>query len=255
MAKIFTQGNEEETPQIDPMSVKQFFEERAKKAKDGLLSYKQAIIYQDKSGDLAEQRDQTEKQLLLPKLELLQKDRFLDIGCGTGRWTELVADKVSYYHGTDLIEDLLLIAKERNKRDNVSFTCLPCMELSLSKLNENEKFHKIIMFGVLMYLNDIDLKKTLEAVIEVGASKCTFLLREPIGIQKRLTIKEHFSEDMEQTYNAIYRTEKELLNICNEILGNAGFELKESADVFDNAIYNNRVETKQKYFLFKREAK
>ncbi|AJI57213.1 mycolic acid cyclopropane synthetase family protein [Francisella philomiragia] len=252
MAKIFTNSGDGESPQIDKNSVKTFFTERAKKAKNGEITYKQAIIYQDKSGDLAEKRDRAEKQLLLPKLELTRHDRLLDIGCGTGRWTELVSDKINYYHGTDLIEELISIARERNQKNNVKFSCLPCTELSINKLNESKSFNKIIMFGVLIYLNDTDLKKTLEAIVELSSNKCILLLREPVGVEKRLTIKEHFSEDMDQTYNAVYRTERELLNVCNSTLGQAGFELQEAADVYLNSEYNNRAETKQKFFLFKR---
>ncbi|WP_160329888.1 class I SAM-dependent methyltransferase [Sterolibacterium denitrificans] len=252
MARIYTPEGDKETPVIDQDRIKHFFLERADKLKRGDVSYKQAIIYQDKSGDLAEERDFVEKSLLLPKLKLTQDDRLLDVGCGTGRWAEAVADSVGHYHGADLVEELLEEAKNRIPSERARFSCLPCTDISFSNLNETLPFGKIIIFGVFMYLNDVDIPKALGGISAVADKSCTLLLREPIGVESRLTIKEHFSGDMDQFYSAIYRTEGELISVCMDVLGPAGFRLEESADVFANAAHNNRIETKQKYFLFKR---
>lgn len=250
MTRIFTQDKESNKPEIDQEKVKSFFSERAKKL--GAVSYKQVVIYQDKNSNLAEERDEHEKMLLLPMLNLNPRDRLLDIGCGTGRWAEVIVDKVSHYHGTDLIEDLVSIAKARNSQDNTLFSCLPCTQLTLNNLEETEPFNKIIMLGVLIYLNDSDLNDALQSIVKTASEKCTFLLREPVGIEQRLTIKEHFSEDMEQVYNAIYRTSSELLDACEKVLIKEGFELIDTGDVFTQAYHNNRTETKQRYFLFER---
>jgi cyclopropane fatty-acyl-phospholipid synthase-like methyltransferase len=252
MTRIFSSPADGENPEIDLLKVEEFFLKRADKLKKGDLSYKQAIIYQDKDGGLAEARDIAEKQLLLPKLRLAEDDRLLDIGCGTGRWAEIVANRVGKYHGTDLVQDLVAEAAKRNTGANIKFSSLPCTAISLETLNESELFNKIICFGVLIYLNDSDIPKLMSNIVSVADSECLLLLREPVGVDSRLTIKEHFSEDMDQFYNAIYRTDNELISMCESVLTPAGFKLIEFEDVFKNAEYNNRVETKQKYFLFKR---
>lgn len=252
MAKIFSSFDKSANPEIDLAKVEEFFLRRANKLVNGALSYKQAVIYQDNNALLAEARDLAEKELLLPKLRLGDTDRFLDIGCGTGRWAELVASNVGSYHGTDLIPGLIDEAAKRVSGAHIKFSSLPCTLISLATLDEATRFNKIICFGVLMYVNDIDVPNVMRNVVSVSDSECVFLLREPIGVNDRLTIKEHFSEDMDQFYNAIYRTEDELMSMCVNVLKPAGFRLIECEDVFANAAYNNRIETKQKYFLFER---
>lgn len=250
MSKIFTNKLDSDKPEINQYNVLNFFKQRAEKI--GAISYKQAVIYQDKNPQLAEERDTAEKNLLLPKLKLSSQDRLIDIGCGTGRWAEIVIDKVAHYHGTDLLEEFIEFAKINNQQEHANFTCIPCTKVTLDALNESKKFNKIIMFGVLIYLNDDSLEDALESVLAVAAEQCTFLLREPIGINNRLTLKEHFSEDLNQTYNAIYRTSDEIIQKCQEILGKSGFKIIETGNVFSNKELNNRTETIQKYFLFVR---
>lgn len=252
MSRIFSNSEDETKPFIDSGSVKYFFEERARKFFTGEVTYKQAVIYQDKSDSLAEERDALEKKLLLPKLGLSSSDCLLDIGCGTGRWAEVIIDSVKNYHGVDLVEELVDIARLNNPQLNAKFDCVPCTEIDLDKIAAKEPFNKVIMLGVLIYLNDGDVQKALESVVKVASKDCVFLLREPVGIKKRLTIKEHFSEDMEQFYNAIYRTADELIMLCDNTLGAAGFTLVESGGVFKTKGLNNRVETRQEYFLFSR---
>jgi hypothetical protein len=68
----------------------------------------------------------------------------------------------------------------------------------------------------------------------------------------RLTIKEYFSSDLDQNYNAIYRTEEELLAMFDETLGCIGFHLIDSGYVYDNPGLNNREDTIQKWYFFER---
>lgn len=253
MAKYFSKKMDNNKPQIDLNLVQKFFDDRAKKVDQ--LGYKSAVIYQDKNLGLVEQRDIVEKQKLLPKLILKRQDRCLDLGCGTGRWADSIVPSVSYYHGVDFSNDLLEIARNRfHDYENVGFTTIKCQELSFSKLLVTEKFNKILCFGLIMYLNDEDVKSLISGIIDCMADECCLLLREPIGINDRLTIKEHFSDDMDQYYNAIYRTSDELLELCSPVLRMHGVSLIDSGAVFDDDILNNRQETKQYWFMFRKES-
>lgn len=252
MARIFTKNNNDAVPEIDEQAVKEFFRQRAEKLCNGSVSYKQAIIYQDKNESLAESRDYAEKKLLLPKLHISKYDRLLDIGCGTGRWAEVLVDKVGYYQGTDMVQELLDEAMKRVSFAGAKFSNLSCTELSLDSLQADTPFNKIICLGVLIYLNDKDLYLTLQNLCNVADQKCLIMLREPVALFNRLTIKEHYSDDMDQFYNAIYRTEDELLAYCNTVFDSSGFELHESGDVYNNPEFNNRTETKQKYYIYRR---
>ncbi len=249
MSRIYTNKDEEKKPSIKLEEVMRFFEQRAKKA--NILGYKQAVIYQDKNPKLAEERDKAEKELLIPKFKLLGKERILDIGCGTGRWAEVLKDKVAYYHGVDASQGLIEIAINNFNQSNTKFSCLKAEDISLKSINEKELFDRVINIGVLMYLNEPQLKQYLMVIPKLISKNGIFIVREPVAIEKRLTLDMHYSDDMEQSYSAIYRTEEELFKIIEDTLYRAGMKLVESDNIFRNLNLNNRVETKQKYYIFK----
>lgn len=249
--RIKTRLGEKGAPRIDPTAVENFFSKRAERAKT--IGSLRAVIYQDKQPDLAERRDIAEKELLLPKLALRAHSRVLDIGCGTGRWTGVLAPSVEIYHGTDFAAGLLDIARaEYGSARNVRYSVLPSIRISLEELGESRGFDTIVVLGLLIYLNDEDVTETLCRVAGVAMSHCRLLIREPIAIGERLTIKEHFSDDLEQVYNAIYRTEDELFLMFAETIGKAGFKLGDSGYVYDQCDMNNRLDTVQKWYLLER---
>jgi hypothetical protein len=122
----------------------------------------------------------------------------------------------------------------------------------LRALGESQGFDRIVVFGLLIYLNEQDVFETLRRVVEVAAPQCRLLIREPVAIGSRLTIKEHFSDDLEQVYNAIYRTEDELLFMIAETLEQARFKVIESGYVYEQREMNNRADTVQKWYLLER---
>lgn len=249
--RIKTKPDELEKPQIDPSDVMKFFAERAEKAKK--IGSLRAVIYQDKHPDLAERRDVAEKALLLPMLRLQIFDRVLDVGCGTGRWTAAIAPQVARYHGTDFSAGLIDIARsEHGGAENVCYSVLPSVAVSLKALGETERFDKIVVFGLLIYLNDDDLIETLRRVANVAAPQCCLLIREPVAIDERLTIKKHFSDDLDQSYNAIYRTEEELLAMTLATLEPLGFVPADNGYVYEQKELSNRADTVQKWYLFKK---
>jgi hypothetical protein len=103
-----------------------------------------------------------------------------------------------------------------------------------------------------MYLNDSDISKFFHAVVEVSSKNSLFLIREPIATGNRLTIINHFSDDMEQNYNAIYRSEGEMLSLMEDSLIAGGYKVIDSGDVFSQPEFNNRSETKQRFILLRR---
>lgn len=68
------------------------------------------------------------------------------------------------------------------------------------------KINRILLVGALMYLNDEDAIQTTKAIESVCKHNTIICIREPIGIEERLTLIEQFSEELEDNYNAIYRT-------------------------------------------------
>lgn len=250
MARIKTIPGDE-APRINRSAVENFFELRAKKAEQ--LGPIRAVIYQDHHPDLAERRDAAEKSLLLPKLDLTAQDRVLDLGCGTGRWADIVASQVQNYHGADLSPGLVAIARKRLQTvPQARFSVCAADEISLARLAETEPFSRVLSFGLMIYLNDDEVRSVLHAIVAVAAHRCRVVLREPIAVESRLSIVDHFSEDLDQEYNAIYRTQEEMFAMTGDTLGISGFRLLECGDVYADAGLNNRSDTRQRWYVYER---
>jgi len=145
---------------------------------------------------------------------------------------------------------LVDIATERFKNiSHARFLCLPAEQVSDTKIDK--RFNLILSLGLFIYLNDEELVQTIRGYASVADSSCRIMIREPVGTTGRLTIKEHFSEDMDQIYNAIYRTEEEILEVMQSELCSAGFRFSGSGDVYEAAL-NNRSETKQRWMLLEK---
>ena len=251
MTRRFSKSGEENI-EIDESSVLEFFEKRAEKV--DTLGPSQAVIYQDKNPKLAESRDAAEKALLQPKIKLDSQAIVLDAGCGTGRWAEVLIPACASYYGIDVSPGLIDVAKKQfEDRQNAHFSVCSLDNISLQNIGAKSPFTHIVSFGVFIYLNDAAVLSALERISQVAAPQARIVMREPIAITNRLTLKEHFSEDMDQYYSAIYRTEDELLAMLNSTVGAAGFTLVESGDVYDSGL-NNRVETKQRWYVWERSA-
>lgn len=250
MSRIFSFPDDEK-PKINKTAVLDFFEKRAEKVR--ILGPTRAVIYQDKSPEIAARRDVAEKALLYPKIKLGKEESVLDAGCGTGRWAELIIPACRFYHGVDVSPGLVRIAKQR-------FGHLPNAQFSVCSLDENlpevvgytQPFSRILASGVFIYLNDEAVLSALNYMVTVSAKKAMIVVREPIALQNRLTLQENFSEDMDQNYSAIYRTEPELLAMFDTTIGHFGFQLIDSGDVYQESELNNRSETKQRWFILAR---
>lgn len=70
--------------------------------------------------------------------------------------------------------------------------------------------------------------------------------------RRKAHIKRFFSEELNDYYNAIYRTRDELMVSINEMFLNKGFRIKEEGFLFDDDALNNRKETAQYYYILER---
>jgi 2-polyprenyl-3-methyl-5-hydroxy-6-metoxy-1,4-benzoquinol methylase len=250
VTRIFSKTDEESKPRIDKESVAKFFRERAQKAESVGLT--RAVIYQDKHPDLAEKRDVAEKARLLPVLQLDSTLRVLDVGCGTGRWTVELAGNSAHYHGIDFSAELIGHARASHPESaSLKFSVAPAENYSLSELGESQPFDRILCCGVMIYLNDEDVAGAFRCMASVASEKCRVVMREPVGVLNRLTIKDHFSDELEQSYNAIYRTQQELVSYMTDTLFASGFRIVDQGDVYEVEL-NNRTETVQRWMVLER---
>ena len=235
---------------LNYQETKRFFKSRADKYKaDNPYS---VTMYQDQNPELVRERNQHEVNKLLPFLKLDENSKVLDLACGIGRWADAISCKIAEYCGIDFSEELIDIAKKRNTKPEAEFYSseLTALENILSS-NGKGNFNKILMIGIMMYLNDDDIISILNQAEKRCDEHTIFCIREPIGLGDRLTLKDFFSEELKDNYNAIYRTDDEIKNILGKTLLLNGFSITHEGFLFDDSL-NNRKETSQYFYILER---
>ena len=235
--------------ELDNEHIKAFFRGRAGKYnKENPYA---VTMYQDDHPDLVRKRDAREKEKLLPKLALDGESRVLDLACGIGRWADSIATEVDSYLGIDFSEDLIGIAEKRPHGENVRFRVGAAAELD-SVLAPDERFNRVLIVGLFMYLNDANILKCTQSLERHCDPRTVICIREPMGIEERLTVKDHFSSELNDTYNAIYRTRDEVVAILSQTLLTKGFRIADEGFLFEDQALNNRKETSQYYVILHR---
>lgn len=241
----------EEITEIDYSETKQFFKKRAGKFKEN--NPYSVTMYQDDNQELVTERNQKEVEKLLPMLKLHKNSRVLDVGCGIGRWADALPECIEEYCGVDFCGELIEIANNRNKKRNFFFYEGATDEIEqILQKREKGRYNTILVIGNFVYLNDEDLKTALSQIERICEPHAIICIREPIGIEDRLTLKDFFSEELKDNYNAIYRTRTELKNYFESSFIEKGFWIREEGFLFDEDKLNNRKETAQYYYILER---
>lgn len=226
-----------------------FFEERALRAETQPLLT--AVLYQDAEPELAERRDRAEWDLVSEWLTVAPEARVLDVGCGVGRWGGHLAGRIGSYLGVDFSPGLVDLARVHlaelmgGTRWAVQVGSAP--ELGSIELELPGPFDLVIVAGVLIYLNDDDVRRTLASIGDLSAPGSMVFIREPVAVEERLTLRSHWSEELNQPYSAVYRGADEYRSAIQELLGPSGFELIRDQPM--DVSLRNRAETSQHYFL------
>jgi ubiquinone/menaquinone biosynthesis C-methylase UbiE len=119
---------------------------------------------------------------------LKSNDTVLDCGCGTGKMTLDIANRVKKIQAIDISSKMLEIAKRKAHDlgiNNISFSHTTMFDENLTK----EKFDVILAFNVLHYFKDI--KKNITRINELLKPKGMFISLTPCSIEKN-TISSYF---------------------------------------------------------------
>lgn len=234
---------------IDAAQVREFFNGRASKEQNPL----NAVMLQPSTSTLPTQRDDYEKAILIPRPA--GQAKILDLGCGAGRLASLFLDKQHSYLGLDFSDELIAIAKTAfETQENIDFAVAELPHVSIPALPIEPPFDHILITGLFIYLNDEAVRDTFSLIARLAAPKARLYIRESLSdMDVRLTLKEHFSEELGETYNAIYRTTAELKAVIEETLVSAGFRYEVCGDYAFPPELRNRAETAQRYFTLARD--
>ncbi len=87
-------------------------------------------------------------KIVEPLLEKNNNLKILDIGCGTGQLIHEIYDKCNSidYLGIDVAQNMIEVAKESNKADNLKFKVIP-----IEEFDSDEKFDLIICTHAFPY--------------------------------------------------------------------------------------------------------
>ncbi len=240
---------QDKVEKIDYSECIRFFQNRGRKYQES--NPYSVTMYQDENPELVEERNKAEISKLLPLLRLKEESRVLDVACGIGRWADAIDKKIDYYVGLDFSENIIKLAINRNTHENYTFIVSEAKNIR-DRL-EKKDFNVVLMIGILTYLNDEDISVVTDQVEQCLEKRCIVCIREPVGIEHRLTLKDFYSKELRDNYNAIYRTVDEYKRQFKETFMDRGFKIKKEGFLFDNESLNNRKETAQYFFLLERE--
>ena len=239
--------------EIDDIKTHDFFEGRIKKK---LYHRYNLVNYQDDHPQLALERDCFEKKKILPLLEIKQNSRVIDIGCGVGRWGDEIVPllKDGIYLGVDYSKNMIDVAKkslqtvENERRKYYVGTFQNVIDV-LDQNNIKTDFDVVIVNGVLMYINDIDIEKCIGNITRLTNNGSCIYIKESVGITSRYTLKDVYSEELSSQYNAIYRGVAEYFEIFDSFFGKES--LVQSGETFEEERLINRKETTSFYWIYK----
>lgn len=233
---------------IECNKILEFFNNRAENYSED-KPYTVTMLH-DNNPEFVEQRNKLEVEKLKSKLELKTTSKILDIACGVGRWSDAIEEDIENYTGIDFSANLIEIANKRNENKlNRDFLVGQADKIS-EVLSPDKKYNIIFIMGICVYLNEENLNTCFNEVLNYVEDNTTILIREPLGIDNRLTLNNFYSSELNTDYNAIYRTSEELKEFF-KIFEKAGFSLIEEGNLFDESL-NDRQETVQRYFVLKR---
>lgn len=154
---------------INEQEVRDFYNKRAALA-SSMKNPLSAVVNGEQNPEQADTRSRFDREYIVPRLDLTQNSAVLDIGCGMGRFAEMVLPLCGRYLGADFAPEMIAAAEKRTAAysDQAKYVCASFSEL-MSKPDSffGGKFDCVIMLGVCMYINDTELVKCLTRLVDL----------------------------------------------------------------------------------------
>lgn len=241
---------------VDGESIRAFYGKRAvEKARIDVDA--PVVLCADQAPEKVAEWTNFEVEERLPLLELTADSRVLELGFGTGRITKYLLQTASHYVGVDYVEAFVDLVKKREdirRTENTHFFHGSFEDLTEGRLPlpQDMKFDRFVIGGgVFAYINDEVLREGLKKLVSFFTPKAVLYISEPIALEKRLTLNKFYSEELADSYSAIYRTKEEYDELFAPFY-EAGFQMAKSEEFFIDDI-KHRKETRQWLFLLKRD--
>lgn len=154
------------------------------------------------SVNLGTTKEQTQAQVdaILSSLPI-SGHRAIDLGCGTGRFLNLLSRRFDEVIGIDFSSSAIKKAKE-NKSSNVKLVC----QSIFAKI---PKADFILISGVLLHLNDAEVAKLFKNVHKALRPNGILVVRESVGDPKPFYFS-GYAKEIGGHYEAIYRSPEQI---------------------------------------------
>ena len=153
---------------INSENTKDFYNSRAKSIHNMANPYV-SVLLGDQNPEYALAWDTYEKENILPKMQIDEHSKVLDIGCGMGRWAEVLIPRSGYYCGTDLSPEMTKCAEERSNFPERNYDFLNYGFEEFCSLPESKlpcRFNRLWICGIMMYVNDDALFTGMERLLD-----------------------------------------------------------------------------------------
>lgn len=225
-------------------NIKKFWEDRSQKS-DFSDSYSITNLEENKRL----QKLKIEKELeMIENTLILSKDKILlDLGSGLGFWSLYFSNKCKKVICVDFIEKMNNYLEMEVKKQNIDN-----IEIHTGNVVDfipNEGIDYVFLSGVLLYLSDemaSDLAKNIYSYTNYGSK---IFVRDATGVKGRFVINNKYSQVLDSSYSAIYRSKSEIINL----FATNGFIPVLDNDMFDKqSLLNKWDETRLRIYLFKK---
>lgn len=106
----------------------------------------------------------------------------VDFGCGSGRFSDLLAGRCEFLIGVEITQQMLLLAKDECECSNVGFVLFDGLNLPIKE----EKADMVVSINVLQYItDDFELKKVLSDVQKSLKPEGRFICIEQVTKNKK----------------------------------------------------------------------
>jgi 2-polyprenyl-3-methyl-5-hydroxy-6-metoxy-1,4-benzoquinol methylase len=135
--------------------------------------------------------DRCQRLALEPWFEIAPGARVLDVGCGVGRWSAMLASRGAHVTGIDLSPTMIEEAQRRASSDGLAARCHFLVQ-DLAQLDAGAKFDLIVGVTVLQHILDPHaLREAIQRMSEHLAPEGRMVLLEaaPAQVAKRCDTK------------------------------------------------------------------
>lgn len=143
----------------------------------------------------------------------------LELGCGGGRWCELLAAVTKRVVGVDLSSEAIRLAE--SSRERAGLKNIEYHNSSIGEFEPDGAYDVVYLSGVALYVSDQALEACIRKFVPHLSRDAVFVVRDSLSNRSHELLHP-------EGYSARYRTKKEVVNVFTTL----GFELRDDCSAF-----------------------